>query len=66
MPYGARGRPVSWIAVAVIVTGFTLGGLGLVLGPAWWLFWTGTAVTVGGLVFAWAIGIMEDYSEERH
>jgi uncharacterized membrane protein len=66
MPYGARGRPMSWIAVAVIVLGFVLGGLGLVLGPTWWLFWAGLAVTLAGMVFGWAIGIMEDYSEDTH
>lgn len=66
MPYGSSGRPVSWIAVAIIVLGFTLGGLGMVLGPTWWLFWVGVAVTVAGLIFAWAIGIMEDYTEDAH
>jgi len=66
MPYGARGRPVSWIAVTVMVLGFVIGGLGLVLGPTWWLFWTGAGVTVAGGIFAWAIGIMEDYTEDLH
>ncbi|MGH8867577.1 MAG: HGxxPAAW family protein [Actinomycetes bacterium] len=66
MPYGARGRPMSWIAVCIIVLGFTVGGLGLVLGPAWWLFWAGVSVTGAGAIFAWAIGIMEDYSEDIH
>jgi len=66
MPYGAQGRPVSWIAVTVIVVGFTVGGVGLVAGPAWWLFWVGAVVTVVGGIFAWAINIMEDYSTEQH
>src|SRR5690606_32477737 len=30
-----RGRPVSWMAVVIILTGFTLGGLGLVV-DRWW------------------------------
>jgi uncharacterized membrane protein len=44
------GRPSSWIAVAVVIAGFVLGGVGLVTGPSWVLFWSGVAVVaVGGL-----------------
>jgi ABC-type transport system involved in cytochrome c biogenesis permease subunit len=66
MPYGAQGRPVSWIAVGVIILGFMVGGVGLVAGPMWWLFWVGVAITVGGGIFAWAIDIMEDYDTAAH
>ena len=38
-PY--HGRPVSWVAVSIIMAGFLVGGLGLVFGPTWWLFWVG-------------------------
>ena len=45
------GRPSSWIAVAVVIAGFALGGIGLITGPSWVLFWSGVAVVaVGGLV----------------
>ena len=55
------GRPVSWLGVAVVVVGFVLGGLGLVLGPVWLLFWIGVGVIAVGGIFALAVGIMEDY-----
>lgn len=66
MAYGAQGRPVSWIAVGIIVAGFVAGGLGLVLGPTWPLFWAGVGVTVVGLIFAKAINIMDDYTTDAH
>lgn len=60
------GRPTSWAAVAVIIAGFVAGGLGLVLGPTWWLFWVGAGLTVAGGIFGLATGIMEDYTTEAH
>lgn len=60
------GRPTSWVAVTVIIVGFTIGGLGLVLGPTWWLFWAGVGVTVVGGIFGLATGIMDDYTTESH
>ena len=36
-----HGRPVSWVAVSIIMLGFLVGGLALVFGTIWWLFWTG-------------------------
>lgn len=49
--YPAHGKARSWIAVVVIVAGFTAGGVALTLGPTWWLFWTAAGVVVvGGLV----------------
>jgi hypothetical protein len=54
------GRPSSWIAVSVMLVGCTLGGLGLVAGPSWPLFWAGTAITVIGGVLALAVGILSD------
>lgn len=56
------GRPTSWAAVAVIVVGFIVGGLGLILGPSWPLFWVGSGAIVVGGVFGLASGIMNDYS----
>ncbi|WP_133412053.1 HGxxPAAW family protein [Vallicoccus soli] len=55
-----RGRPVSWAVVAVVIVGFIVGGLGLILGPTWWLFWVGVVLSVGGIVVGWATGMMED------
>lgn len=55
-----RGRPISWAVVAVILIGFIIGGLGLVFGPTWWLFWVGAIIVVVGTAVGWATGIMED------
>ena len=60
-PPAFHGRRVSWTAVTLIVIGFVAGGLALVFGPTWWLFWTGGGVaTVGGLL-ALATNIFEDW-----
>lgn len=55
------GRPTSWLAVAVIIAGFVVGGLGLILGPNWLMFWVGVGITAVGGGYALAVGIMEDY-----
>ena len=34
-----HGRAVSWVAVSIIMVAFLAGGLALVFGPTWWLFW---------------------------
>ncbi|HEU5156228.1 MAG TPA: HGxxPAAW family protein [Streptosporangiaceae bacterium] len=54
------GRPSSWIAVGVMLIGFAAGGLGLVLGPSWPLFWVGVAIAAVGGVAALAVGILSD------
>jgi ABC-type transport system involved in cytochrome c biogenesis permease subunit len=54
------GRPSSWIAVGVMVAGSAAGGLGLVTGPLWPLFWVGVAITALGGVLALAVGILSD------
>jgi hypothetical protein len=56
----ARGRPMSWVVVALVILGFLVGGLGLMAGPSWWLFWTGAGLVLVGIVVGWATGIMED------
>jgi hypothetical protein len=56
----SRGRPISWIVVVAIMLGFILGGVGLVTGPTWWLFWTGAGIVVVGVIVGWTTGIMED------
>jgi hypothetical protein len=56
-----HGRPVSWVAVSIIMAGFLAGGLGLILGPTWWLFWASiAAVAIGGLL-ALGTHIFEDW-----
>ena len=56
-----HGRPVSWVAVSVIMAGFLVGGLALVFGPTWWLFWASLAVAAVGALLALGIGIFDDW-----
>ena len=61
-PY--HGRPVSWVAVSMIMAGFLVGGLALIFGqhgPTWWLFWAGAGVAVLGALLALATDIFEDW-----
>lgn len=58
-PY--HGRRVSWVAVGIIVAGFLAGGLALVFGPVWWLFWAGIAMVVIGGLLALSTDIFEDW-----
>jgi hypothetical protein len=54
------GRPVSWVAVSMILVGFLAGGLALVF-AIWWLFWLALGVAVLGLLVALATGIFNDW-----
>jgi hypothetical protein len=59
-----HGRPVSWVAVSLIMVGFVVGGLALVFGhhgPTWWLFWTGAGLAAIGALLALASDIFEDW-----
>jgi hypothetical protein len=58
-PY--HGRPVSWVAVGTIMVGFLVGGLALVFGPTWWLFWCGAALSVIGLLLMLSTDTFEDW-----
>jgi len=42
------GKPMSWVAVSVIVVGFTVGIPGMVPHMRWWLFWLGAGIVVVG------------------
>ncbi len=45
-----HGKPLSWIAVTVIVIGFLVGGIAMVPHPTWWAFWLGAGVAIVGLL----------------
>jgi hypothetical protein len=61
MPGGNhRGRPSSWVAVSVIFIGFLVGGVAMLLGPDWPLFWGGAAVVVAGCLLAAVVNITSD------
>ncbi|MEP7026134.1 MAG: hypothetical protein ABJB47_20495 [Actinomycetota bacterium] len=56
-----HGRPISWVAAVAVVAGFVAGGLGLVFGPTWWLFWAGGALAVVGSLLALVTNMFEDW-----
>jgi hypothetical protein len=56
-----HGRPISWVAVTIIMVGFLVGGLALVFGTLWWLFWTGLGLAVVGGLLAMSTNIFEDW-----
>ena len=56
-----HGRPVSWAVAAIIIVGFTVGGIALPVGPVWWLFWVGAAIVVIGGIIGAAARIMDDW-----
>jgi hypothetical protein len=56
-----HGRAVSWVAVALICAAFLAGGLALVFGPTWWLFWVALGVAALGGLMALAAGIFDDW-----
>ena len=56
------GKPMSWVAVAVIVVGFIVGGVALVPRPTWWAFWLGVGIAVVGcLMTAFAKTFSDDW-----
>lgn len=54
--------PMAWLACAVIMAGSVASAVGLIEWM-WVLFWIGVAMMVGGSVFGWAVGIMDQVSE---
>jgi hypothetical protein len=56
-----HGRPVSWVAVGLMMAAFVVGGFGLILGPTWWLFWVGVGMCAVGGLLALATHIFEDW-----
>jgi hypothetical protein len=56
-----HGRPTSWVTSITIIVGFIVGGIALVTGPAWWLFWAGAGIVVLGSLFGASVHIMDDW-----
>ncbi|MCW2904610.1 MAG: hypothetical protein JWO67_6875 [Streptosporangiaceae bacterium] len=54
------GRTTSWVAIGIMIAGFTVGGVGLTLGPSWPVFWAGVAVVGVGGILALATDIFSD------
>jgi hypothetical protein len=55
-----HGRPVSWVAVSIIIAGFLCGGLSLVF-TAWTTFWVGVGLVVVGALLSAATDTFEDW-----
>jgi hypothetical protein len=46
-----HGRtPAAWAGVALAMVGFLLGGIALVIGPNWILFWIAVGLCVAALI----------------
>jgi protein-S-isoprenylcysteine O-methyltransferase Ste14 len=59
---GHHGRASSWVAVAIIVAGFVVGGVAMFISPIpWWLFWTGAGIVVIGGIMALSTRILDDW-----
>jgi hypothetical protein len=58
---GRHGRPISWASVIIITVGFVAGGVGLIAGPTWWLFWVGLGLSAFGGILALSTGIFNDW-----
>jgi hypothetical protein len=56
-----HGRLVSWVAVAVIIIGFVVGGLAFASPPTWWLVYTGGGIALLGFVIGGVARINEDW-----
>ncbi|MEU3163966.1 HGxxPAAW family protein [Streptosporangium sp. NPDC006930] len=57
---GHGGRASSWLAVTVILLGFTIAGVALCLGPNWFVFWMGAAVCAMGGVLTLVFRVFQD------
>lgn len=60
-PATFHGRSVSWVSVSIIMAGFLAGGIALVAGPLWWLFWVGAGLAVLGALLGMSTHIMDDW-----
>jgi hypothetical protein len=60
-PHAFHGRAVSWVAVSTIMVAFILGGVALIIGPTWWLFWFSLGLAALGGLLALFTNIFEDW-----
>lgn len=57
-----RTTPAAWLACAVIMAGSIASGVALIEWT-WPWFWVGIGLMIGGSMFGWAVGIMDQVSE---
>ena len=56
-----HGRPISWTAVSIVMVAFVIGGLALIFGPTWWLFWAALGLAAVGMLLAMGCHIFDDW-----
>ena len=54
------GKPMSWVAVTIIVIGFLVGGIAMVPHPTWWAFWLGVGIAGVGCITMAAVRTFRD------
>jgi hypothetical protein len=55
-----HGHARSWVAVVTMWIGFLAGGIAMVTGPMWWLFWVGAGIIALGGIIGVIGGIWDD------
>ncbi|MEU7897040.1 HGxxPAAW family protein [Nonomuraea sp. NPDC049152] len=53
------GRASSWLAVSIMLAGFTVGGVGLTM-ASWTTVWVGVGIFVLGAILALVFDIFSD------
>ena len=56
-----HGRAISWFAVSLIMVAFVIGGLALVFGPTWLLFWASAGLAGLGALLGLGVGVFDDW-----
>jgi hypothetical protein len=59
---GHGGKASSWLAVTVLLMGFTIAGVALCLGPNWFLIWMGVIVFILGGILLLVFRVFQDVS----
>lgn len=54
------GKPMSWVAITVIVIGFLVGGIAMVPHPTWWAFWLGVGIVLVGCIMTVVVRTFRD------
>lgn len=58
--------PAAWTAVVLSLVGFTVGGIGMVLGPNWPTFWVGCALILVSPLVGKILSSSSSSDRERH
>lgn len=63
-PVKHHGRPISWVAISLVIVGFMVGAVAMIFGtggPMWPVFWTGAGIAVLGLLITVATNTFADW-----